>query len=166
MLELILLWKCGKDILERARKKGRRGWLWVSVLVCAWFSIEVVSAVAIVLVWQYCFEERPDRFMVYVPSLFLALFGAIMVGKVLDRQQSLLLPVVPNPPQAIPPNPRRARAFPSPTTPPVPLPTASFKFPCPNCGQRVSATLDLVGTATNCPTCDGPFVGPAHGPPA
>ncbi len=30
----------------------------------------------------------------------------------------------------------------------------SFKFNCPRCGQRVSATSDLVGSTANCPSCD------------
>lgn len=29
-----------------------------------------------------------------------------------------------------------------------------FKFECPECGQRISATPDLIGTEANCPSCD------------
>jgi predicted RNA-binding Zn-ribbon protein involved in translation (DUF1610 family) len=137
MLEIILLWKCGQDVLERARKKGRRGWLWVTLLVCVWFSIEAVSAVAIVSAWQYRFEAHPDRFMIYVPSLFFALFGAILVGKVLDRQRSL-----------------------QPEPPPIPPAISVFKFPCPHCGQRISAAIHDAGTDGNCPRCNAAFVVP------
>lgn len=29
----------------------------------------------------------------------------------------------------------------------------TFKFECPECGQRVSTTLDIAGTKANCPSC-------------
>ena len=39
-----------------------------------------------------------------------------------------------------------------------------FKFPCPTCGQRVSATPDFIGTEANCPACGVAFIVAA--PPA
>ncbi|MEQ1830526.1 MAG: DUF805 domain-containing protein, partial [Pirellula sp.] len=36
-----------------------------------------------------------------------------------------------------------------------------FKFECENCGQRMSATEDMVGMETNCPNCEAPIVVPA-----
>jgi hypothetical protein len=29
-----------------------------------------------------------------------------------------------------------------------------FKFACPECGQRISATAELIGSEANCPSCD------------
>ena len=34
----------------------------------------------------------------------------------------------------------------------------TFKFACPNCGQRVSATDELIGTTATCPTCSHSFI--------
>lgn len=36
-----------------------------------------------------------------------------------------------------------------------------MKFPCPHCGQRVSATQDFSGTEATCPGCANRFVVPA-----
>ncbi len=36
-----------------------------------------------------------------------------------------------------------------------------FKFSCPNCGQRIAATLDQIGARGMCPTCSSPFDVPA-----
>jgi hypothetical protein len=40
----------------------------------------------------------------------------------------------------------------------------SFKFACPHCGQRISATPEDVGTAGGCPSCQQEFTVPS--PPA
>jgi hypothetical protein len=34
----------------------------------------------------------------------------------------------------------------------------TFKFACPACGQRVSATEDFIGTQAACPTCGASFI--------
>lgn len=39
-----------------------------------------------------------------------------------------------------------------------------FKFECPACGQRISATPDLFGTDGNCPTCGQLFTVPTPPP--
>lgn len=35
-----------------------------------------------------------------------------------------------------------------------------YKFHCPHCGQRISASTELIGTAASCPTCNQGFVLP------
>jgi hypothetical protein len=37
----------------------------------------------------------------------------------------------------------------------------NFKFACPNCGQRIGATLEDVGTTGGCPSCQQQFTVPA-----
>ncbi|HEY3899351.1 MAG TPA: hypothetical protein VGM54_12090 [Chthoniobacter sp.] len=37
----------------------------------------------------------------------------------------------------------------------------NFKFACPNCGQRIGATLEDVGTIGGCPSCQQQFTVPA-----
>ena len=37
----------------------------------------------------------------------------------------------------------------------------NFKFACPNCGQRIGATLEDVGTVGGCPSCQQQFTVPA-----
>jgi hypothetical protein len=37
----------------------------------------------------------------------------------------------------------------------------NFKFACPNCGQRISATIEDVGTTGGCPSCQKQFTVPA-----
>jgi hypothetical protein len=39
---------------------------------------------------------------------------------------------------------------------------SDFKFACPDCGQRISASDDHVGLHTNCPACKAPLVVPAN----
>ena len=35
-----------------------------------------------------------------------------------------------------------------------------YKFHCPHCGQRISASTELIGTTASCPTCNQGFVAP------
>jgi hypothetical protein len=37
----------------------------------------------------------------------------------------------------------------------------NFKFACPNCGQRIGATLEDVGSTGGCPSCQQQFTVPA-----
>ncbi len=37
----------------------------------------------------------------------------------------------------------------------------TFKFHCPHCDQRISATTEYIGSESTCPTCSQPFVVPA-----
>lgn len=56
--------------------------------------------------------------------------------------------------------PRLKTALEQPATPP-PLPSLSeYKFHCPHCGQRISASESLAETEVRCPTCAGSFTAP------
>jgi tetratricopeptide (TPR) repeat protein len=56
--------------------------------------------------------------------------------------------------------PRLKTALEQPATPP-PLPSVSeYKFHCPHCGQRLSASESLAETEVRCPTCAGSFTAP------
>jgi len=138
-LNLVVLGLCAEDVRERARKKGRRQRVWGAILVSIWLFVQIVVT-AFVVVWFHHFGDTPDLFMIFLPGGFAALVAAIQVGRYLDRQPSLL--------------------------PPPPAIGFVFKFPCPHCSQRVSASRDMVGTPVNCPSCQRPFLVPSHKPNA
>jgi hypothetical protein len=134
VVNLGILWLCAQDVQERARRKGRRERVWVTIVASVWLFVAAVVTASVVL-WYQHFDETPDLFMLFAPAFIVSLIAAIQVGRYLDRQPSLL----PQPP---------AVGF-------------TFTFPCPHCRQRVSATRDMVGTTGNCPACQTSFVVPA-----
>jgi hypothetical protein len=46
MIEIIVLWRLGRRVAERARSRGRRGGLYVLLLLALWFCGEFAAGIS------------------------------------------------------------------------------------------------------------------------
>jgi predicted RNA-binding Zn-ribbon protein involved in translation (DUF1610 family) len=161
MLELIAIWCFGRAIYETARHKGRNGWIWVLLLIVAWFGAEIAGAVAFSLGGAILLGAVPNRLLIYLGALGAALAAGLTVGKILDGRPALVpprLPIRPRRRAATRVPPEQMQRAPTQLRSPEP-----FKFSCPHCGQRIATSVDQAATQANCPTCNELIIVPSPG---
>src|SRR5262249_16737476 len=96
MLEIIVLFRLGRNIAARARDKGRRGTPFVLLLLALWFGGEIVGAVAGVVLSQVLNGRRePSALLIYVVALAFATIGAVIAFKVVNSQAAPGEPAAP-----------------------------------------------------------------------
>ncbi len=125
MIELIVIWCFGRTMYETAQQKGRRGWLWVFLLIATWFGAQFIGAVVVSIGWALIFGVAPGGLILYVLALACAFTAGLLLGKFLDGRTSLKPP-----PLAIRPQPRAV------SRPPATAPATTMAYHISQGGQQ------------------------------
>jgi hypothetical protein len=88
MLEILILFRLGRNIADRAKRKGLSSTAFVFLLLGFWFAGEIGGSIlgAIVLLILNPHEE-PNFLLIWLGSIVCAILGAVLAFKIVDWQQ-------------------------------------------------------------------------------
>jgi hypothetical protein len=152
-------------VLRRAQETGRNAIRSVAILLLGWLVAMAAGAITARLLYPRIYHAAPDFLSVAASSLAFAFFVALLIAGLLGRRRSSKSP------ERLPETPASEsstaastpQASPQPPVAP-PAEAITFKFACPQCGQRLAVTSADVGTTASCPNCATPLTVPS--PPA